>query len=193
MKLLIALGAVLALLAVALVIWSPWSGPSLVARDLVVVPYRASVPSNWQVTTETTDATFSVVGPRDWSALVKGDTAAVARAETAAKQDPESMVYLYVDPSDTVYADNAKDAASQLQSALGGRLVEQGTREVGGRQALEVGGVIPLGESGAQLRLYAVAVKDEPKMLMIFLCPPSLYEQWRPTFDAVVNSVTFTG
>jgi hypothetical protein len=160
---------------------------------MVVVPYQVSVPSNWQATTETTAATFTVFGTRDWSALVKGDPAGVARAEAAATQDPESLVYLYVDPSDDVSADTAQDAASQLQGALGGRLVEQGTRDVAGKKALEVAGVIPLGESGAQLRLYAVAVKDDPRMLMIFLSPPSLYDQWKPTFDAIVDSVKYTG
>jgi hypothetical protein len=190
---LVALGAVVALLAVGLLIWSPWSGPDLVSRDMVVVPYSVSVPSDWQTTTETTDATFTVFGAKDWSALVKGESDAISSAQTAAKQDPQSLVYLYVDASDNVYAETPVDAASQLQSALGGRLVEQGTRDVGGKKGLEVGGVIPLGESGAQLRLYAVAVKDDPRMLMIFLCPPSIYEQWRPTFDAMVDSVKYTG
>jgi serine/threonine protein kinase len=192
--LLVALGAVVVLLAAALLVWRPWAGPDLAARDLVVVPYRAEVPEEWQQVTETVDATFTVLGPQDWSGLIAGEEAVVADAENALEDDPASLVQMYVDPSDYVSAETPADAASQLQGYLpyGGRLVEQGTRDVAEREGLEVGGLVPLGESG-QLRVYAVAVSEEPRMLMIFLCPPSLYDEWRPVFDAVVDSVEYTG
>jgi serine/threonine protein kinase len=192
--LLVALVAVVVLVGVGLLIWRPWSGPSLVPRDLVVVPYRASLPDDWQTTTETVDATYSLFGTKNWSGLINDDEDTLADAEKALTEDPESLVYLYVDPSDSVFADTPADAASQLQGLFsnGGRLVEQGTRDVAGRKGLEVGGVVQLGEK-SQLRLYAVAVKDDPRMLMVFLCPPSLYDEWRPTFDEIVDSVVYTG
>jgi hypothetical protein len=191
--LLIALAAVLVLVAGVLLVWQPWSGPDLTPRDLVVVPYQASVPEDWQATTETSNGTFTVLGPKDWSGLISGDEATVSQAETAATEDPESLVYLYVDASEGVYADTAEDAASQLAGSLpeGTRLVPQGEREVAGRAAVEVGGVVPLGES--QLRLYAVALKEDPRALFVFACPTALYDEWRPTFDEIVDSVTYTG
>jgi hypothetical protein len=30
-------------------------------------------------------------------------------------------------------------------------------------------------------------------LFMLFVCPNDLYDEWRPTFDAIVDSVTFTG
>jgi hypothetical protein len=126
--------------------------------------------------------------------LINGDEDVISQAETAATDDPESLVYLYVDASEGVYADTAEDAASQLAGALPSesRLVPQGERQVAGRAAVEVGGVVPLGESG-QLRLYAVALKEDPRALFLFACPTALYDEWRPTFDDIVDSVTYTG
>jgi hypothetical protein len=36
-------------------------------------------------------------------------------------------------------------------------------------------------------------VQDDPRLFLLFICPASIYEEWQPTFDAIVDSVTFTG
>jgi hypothetical protein len=180
-------------LVVGLVVWSPWSGPDLVSRDLVVVPFSAEVPDDWEPVTVTGDLAFTVLGPRDWSSLYgEEEEASLAEAEQALQDDPESLVHLYVDPSDEIYVEAAEDLASYLQGELpGSRIVGQGTRTVDGREALEAGGVFPVGDG--QARLYAVTLQSDPRLLLMFWSPLSLYEEWRPTFDQIVDSVRFTG
>jgi hypothetical protein len=184
--------ALVAVLAAGLVIWSPWSGPSLVTQDLVVVPFAADLPDDWEVTPVTGDIAYSVAGTRDWSGLATDDSDAVAAAETALADDPESLVHLYVDGSDNVYTDDAQGLADQLQSGFDeARFVAQGTRQVDDREAFTAGGVAEFG--GEQLRFYGVTVQDEPRLLLLFVAPAALYDEWKPTFDRIADSVTFTG
>jgi hypothetical protein len=187
----VVLAVVVVLVAVA-AIWRPWSGPDLVARDFVVVPFRAEVPEDWETYTVTGDLAYAVLGTRDWTGLAAQDATALADAETALTEDPESLVHLYVDGSDNVYTSDAQGLADQLQSGFeGSRVVAQGERQVDGRDAFTASGVAPAGDG--QLRMYAVTLQDEPRLLLIFVSPADLYEKWKPTFDAVVDSVTFTG
>lgn len=184
--------ALVVVLAAVAAIWRPWSGPSLVAEDFVVVPFQADVPDDWETYTVTGDLAYAVLGARDWTGLSADDGTAVADAETALTDDPESLVHLYVDGSDNVYTSDAKGLADQLQSGFdNARMVAQGTRQVDGRDAFAASGVVPLGDG--QLRVYAVTLQDEPRLLMVFIAPSELYDEWKPTFDAVVDSVTFTG
>jgi hypothetical protein len=184
--------ALVAVLAAGLVIWSPWSGPSLVTRDLVVVPFAADLPDDWQVTPVTGDIAYSVAGSRDWSGLSTDDSDAVAAAETALTDDPESLVHLYVDGSDNVYTTDAQGLADQLQSGFDeARFVAQGTREVDGREAFTASGVAQF--AGGQLRFYGVTLQDEPRLLLLFVAPAALYDEWKPTFDRIADSVTSTG
>jgi hypothetical protein len=189
--LLAALALVVALV-VGLVVWSPWSGPDLVSRDLVVVPYAADVPDDWETFTVTGDLAYAVLGTRDWTQFAVDDGQAVADAETALTDDPESLVHLYVDMSDNVYTSDAQGLAEQIAGlAEGSRIVAQGTLQVDEREAFAAGGVAPLGDG--QLRLYAVTLQDEPRLMLLFICPEPLYEEWRPVFDRIVDSVHFTG
>jgi hypothetical protein len=184
--------AVVAVLVAVAAIWRPWSGPDLVARDFVVVPFRADVPEDWETYTVTGDLAYAALGTRDWTGLSAYDDTAIADAETALTDDPESLVHLYVDGSDNVYTSDAQGLADQLQSGFdNSRMVAQGTRQVDGRDAFTASGVVPLGDG--QLRVYAVTLQDEPRLLLVFISPTALYEEWKPTFDAVVDSVTFTG
>jgi hypothetical protein len=189
---LVAAIALVVVLAVALVVWRPWAGPDLVTRDFVVVPFQADVPAEWEEFAVSGDSPYMVLGPRDWTGLVADDSEAVAAAETALTEDPDSLVHLYVDPAFTVYASDPQGLADAVQAEMeGSTIVGRGTREVDGREAFTAGGVGPLGEG--QLRVYAVTIQDEPRLFMLFVAPIALYDQWEPTFDAIVDSVTFTG
>jgi hypothetical protein len=184
--------ALVVVLAAALVVWRPWSGPDLVTRDLVVVPFSADAPDDWETFAATGDLVYSVLGSRDWTGLAIDDTAAVADAEAALTDDPESLVHLYVDASENVDADDPQGLADQVQATFdGARIVGQGTRQVDGRDALTAGGVMPFGDG--QLRVYAVTLQDDPRLFLLFLSPASLYDEWKPTFDEIVDSVRFTG
>ena len=153
------------------------------------------MPVDWETYTYPDDLTYSVLGSRDWSGLKQDDSTAIAESETAFTDDPESLIHLYVDGAEEVYAEDAQGLADQVTSIFGEeRLVGQGTRQVDGREAFTAGGVVPFGEDGQeQLRVYAVTVQDDPRLFMLFLCPASLYEEWQPTFDEIVDSVRFTG
>ena len=184
--------ALLAVLAAGLFVWQPWAGPTLTTRDLVVVPFRADVPADWEAFAVTGDTPYTVLGSRDWTGLFPEEDEAVAAAEAALTDDPESLVHLFVDPAYTVYASDAKGLAEQVQVGWdGSTVVAQGTRQVDGREAFAAGGLAPLGDG--QVRVYAVTVQDEPRLFMIFVCPNELYDEWKPTFDAIVDSVSFTG
>ena len=186
--------AVVVALAVGLLVWSPWAGPSLETEDFIVVPFQADVPDDWETYTFTDDLTYSVLGSRDWSGLKQGDSTAIADSEAAFTDDPESLVHLYVDGAESIYTDDAKGLAEQVTSIFGeGRLVGQGTRQVDNREAFTAGGVVPFNDDGEQLRVYAVTIQDEPRLFLLFLCPASLYDEWQPTFDEIVDSVRFTG
>jgi hypothetical protein len=177
---------------VGLLVWSPWSGPDLERRDFVVVPFAADVPDDWEVFTETGDLAYAVLGTSDWTGFAVDDGQAVEDAEAALTDDPESLVHMYVDMSDNIYTSDTQGLADQIQAlSEGSRIVGQGTRQVDGREAFTAGGVTPLGDG--QLRLYAVTLQDEPRLLLLFVSPASLYDEWKPTFDAIVDSVTFTG
>ncbi len=189
---LVAALALVVALAAGLLVWSPWAGPDLASEDLVVVPFSADVPDDWEPVTVTGDIAFTVLGSQDWSALYDEDEPSMAAAEQALQDDPESLVHLYVDPSDAIFVEASEDLASYLQGELpGSRIVGQGMRTVDGREALEAGGVVPVGDG--QARLYVVTLQSDPRLLLMFWCPVSLYEDWRPTFDEIVDSVRFTG
>jgi len=184
--------ALLAVIAAALVVWSPWSGPDLESRDLVVVPFSADLPDDWAVTPVTGDIAYSVAGTRDWSGLSTDDSDALAAAETALTDDPESLVHLYVDGSDSVYTEDAQGLADQLQAGFtDSRFVAQGTRTVDDREAFTASGVVEFGDG--QLRMYGVTVQDEPRVLLLFIAPAALYDEWKPTFERIADSVAFTG
>jgi serine/threonine protein kinase len=184
--------ALVAVLAAALVIWSPWSGPTLARQDLVVIPFAADLPDDWEVSPVTGDLAYSVAGTRDWSGLSTDDADVMAQAETALTEDPESLVHLYVDGSDNVYTSDSKGLADQLQSGFeDSRFVAQGTRQVDGREAYTASGIVEFGDG--QVRIYAVTLQDEPRVLLLFVAPSALYDEWKPTFDAIADSVTFTG
>jgi hypothetical protein len=191
---LIAALALVAALVVGLLVWSPWA-PSLETEDFIVVPFQADVPDDWETYTYPDDLTYAVLGSRDWSGLKQDDSTAVAESETAFTDDPESLIQLYVDGAESIYVEDAQSLADQVTGIFGeGRLVGQGMRQVDGREAFTAGGVVPFGDDGQQqLRVYAVAVQDEPRLFMLFICPASVYEEWRPTFDEIVESVRFTG
>jgi hypothetical protein len=184
--------ALLAVLAAGLVIWQPWAGTDLASRDLVVVPFQADVPTDWEAFSVTGDTPYSVLGTQDWTGLFAEESDAVAAAGAALTDDPESLVCLFVDPAYNVYASDPQGVADQVQSLWeGSTMVAQGTRQVDGREAFTAGGLAPLGDG--QVRVYAVTLQDEPRLSMLFVAPNALYDEWKPTFDAVVDSVTFTG
>jgi hypothetical protein len=180
-------------LVVGLLVWRPWA-VSLETEDFIVLPFQADVPDDWQTYPVTGDQTYSVLGSRDWTGLATEDSDAVAESEKAFTDDPESLIHLYVDGSESIYTDNPQDFADQVTSLFGeGRLVGRGERQVDGRAALTAGGVVPFDDNGGQLRIYAVTLQDDPRLFMLFICPASLYEEWQPTFDDIVDSVRFTG
>jgi hypothetical protein len=179
-------------LAVVLLVWRPWSGPSLTAQDFVVVPFQGQVPDDWEGFTVTGDAPYTVFASRDWRGLSTDDSDVLSQAETALTDDPESLVQMYVDPAYAVYASDAQGLADFMQSETeGSRFVGRGTLQVDGREAFVASGVGPLGDG--QVRFYAVTLQDEPRLFMLFVSPNDLYDEWKPTFDEIVDSVRFTG
>src|SRR4051794_35729753 len=155
-------------LAVVLLVWRPWAGTSLTAQDFVVVPYQGQVPDDWEPFTVTGDTPYTVFGQQDWTGLIVDDSDAVSRAETALTDDPESLVFLSVDPAYSVFASDAQGLADYLQSDTeGSRFVGRGTRQIDGREAFVASGVAPLGDG--QVRFYAVTLQDEPRLFMLFV------------------------
>jgi serine/threonine protein kinase len=178
--------------AAVLLVWRPWSGPSLETQDFVVVPFQGDVPDDWKAFTITGDTPYVVLGTHDWRGLATDDSDALAQAETALTDDPGSLIHLYVDPAFNVYTSDAQGLADQVQASTeGSRFVAQGTRQIDGRTAYAASGVAPLGDG--QVRFYAVTLQDEPRLFMLFVCPNDLYDEWKPTFDEIVDSVRFTG
>jgi hypothetical protein len=180
-------------LAVVLLVWRPWAGPSLVAQDFVVVPFQGQVPDDWQDFTVSGDEPYTIFGTRDWRGLlVDQDSDVLAEAGKALSDDPESLIHVFIDPAYWVYTSDSQGLADQVQSMWeGSTLVGQGTRQIDDREAFTASGVAPLGDD--QVRVYAVTLQDEPRLFMLFICPNGLYDEWRPTFYEIVDSVRFTG
>lgn len=38
-----------------------------------------------------------------------------------------------------------------------------------------------------------MTLQDDPRLLLLFVCPAELYDESKPTFDRIVDSVRFTG
>ena len=175
-----------------LLVWRPWSGPTLETQDFVVLPFQADVPDDWQVFTVPEEPAYAVLGTHDWRGLKAQDGDTFAEAESALTDDPESLIHLYVDEATDYYVADSKGLADQVQANTdGSRFVAQKTREVDGRQAFTASGVAPLGDG--QVRFYAVTLQEDPRLYMLFVCPSDLYDEWKPTFDQIVDSVRYTG
>jgi hypothetical protein len=43
------------------------------------------------------------------------------------------------------------------------------------------------------LEFYGIYMREEPAALLVFWSPKSVYDDWRPTFDHVVGSLSYTG
>jgi serine/threonine protein kinase len=179
--------------AVALVVWRPWAGTSLVTRDFITVPFEGQMPDDWQDFTTTGDTAYTLFGTHDWRGLlVDQDPDVLADAEKALTEDPESLIHVYIDRAYNVYTSDAKGLADQVQSQWPeSTLVGQGTRQIDDREAFTASGVAPLGDG--QVRVYAVTLQDDPRLFMLFICPNALYDEWRPTFYEIVDSVHYTG
>jgi hypothetical protein len=186
----VAYAAVAAVLVVGavLLIWRPWAGPDLETRQLGVVPYQADLPAGWQAHAPADGSTSVTFGPSDLYDPTTADADSLATAAGIAADDPERLVSLYVDPAGGLEDELPDDVASQVLSAFpdGSGLTATGTVQVAGQDAVELEGVYRL--SGDQeLRIYGASVGGQ--VLLIFAAPTAIYDDWKPTFDDILDSV----
>jgi hypothetical protein len=188
---------VVAVLATAgiLALWRPWT-PRYVLHDLAVVPYSAELPADWQARTVRAGHTFRVYGARDWSALVNLDPQGGPAIGTAAADDPDSAVFCYVDNAEGIRLGTPEVISHELETwkymPPGSHVTARTTLTVAERPALALTGLTPVGH-GEQLEFYGMYMLVEPSILLICWSPTSVYGDWRPTFDHVVRSLTYTG
>jgi serine/threonine protein kinase len=178
-----------------LALWRPWT-PRFVTRDLALVPYGAELPTDWKAWTVRGNHTFRVYGARDWSAFANRDPQGTAAIATAAVADPDSAVFCYVDDADSMTWGPPEVIAHGLQTWVymppGAHVTATWTLKVAERDALALTGLAPVGH-GEQLEFYGIYMREEPAALLIFWSPKSVYDDWRPTFDHVVGSLSYTG
>ncbi|MFL6131260.1 MAG: hypothetical protein ACJ72A_00555 [Nocardioidaceae bacterium] len=60
------------------------------------------------------------------------------------------------------------------------------------RPAVSVTGNVQVG-TGEELEFYGINMQEEPSALLLFWSPQSVYNDWRPTFTHVVQSLTYAG
>ncbi|MGY1808875.1 serine/threonine-protein kinase [Blastococcus sp. SYSU D00669] len=182
--------AVAALAAVALVLalWRPWSsGPDLETRELVVVPYAADLPADWEMhpVQDVTDAL--VFGPAGLVVPTGGNGEEFA---DVAAEEPERSVGVHVSPGTGLEDEALGDLPGQIATAFPGEMDVRvaGPAEVAGQDGFRLEGTYRLGE--ADLGIHGVVVGGE--ILLICAAPESIFDDWRPTFEEITASVRAT-
>jgi serine/threonine protein kinase len=185
----VAYAAVAAVLVVgAVLVWRPWAGPDLGTRQLGVVPYQADLPKGWQSHAPADSTNAVTFGPPDLYNPSSSYSGTLNTAAGIAAADPERLVSLFVDPAQGLEDELPDDVAGQILSAFpdGSGLTATGTVQVAGQDAVELEGVYRL--SGDQeLRVYGASVGG--KILLLFAAPTAIYDDWKPTFIDILDSV----
>jgi len=142
------------------------------------------------------DHTFTVYGARDWSAFANRDDKGATAIAAAAADDPDSAVFCYVDASEGIRGGPPDVIARELEAWVymppGSHVTATGTLSVAGRPAVSVTGNVQVG-TGEELEFYGINMQEEPSALLLFWSPRSVYNDWRPTFTHVVQSLTYAG
>jgi hypothetical protein len=171
-----------------LLIWRPWSGPDLETRQLGVVPYQADLPADWQAQAPADGTNAVTFGPSDLYNPTSTDSDTLSTAAGIAADDPERLVTLYVDPASGLEDELPDDVATQILSAFpaGSGLTATGTVQVAGQDAVELEGVYRL-SGDEELRVYGASVGGQ--VLLLFAAPTAIYDDWKPTFEDILDSV----
>ena len=183
----IAAAALLVVVGV-LALWRPWS-ESLATQRLVVIPYQADLPTDWDVYPVLGEQVFAVAGSRDWTAAFStGDEDLDRQLEMAAAEDPDSAAFMGVDDAQEIHATSADNVAKYFQDENPeGRILPDGELEVDGLQAFAASGVFPVRDQ--QFRMYAVVVNEEPRAVFLFVAPNAVFDEWQPVFADIVDSL----
>ncbi|MGY1619460.1 serine/threonine-protein kinase [Geodermatophilus sp. SYSU D00691] len=186
----VAAALLLAVVAVLALVWRPWAADPPLERQLVE-GFTARVPADWQRFAEPDSADDVVLSTRDWRPLfVEDDSTAAA---TAAHDDPDSVVGVYADTDDRLNSDSPSQQVELVAAALpGASLANDGTTEVAGQEFASFSGTMALGDV-EELHVRGVVALAEPRLLLVFFAPHSVADEWRPTFQQVLDSVRAEG
>ncbi len=191
---LMALGAVVVLLCVAVLLFSqmlPWNKP--VRFQAEGVPFTLNVPNNWEIRPiGKGGSTVSVLSEYDLTALFADQPDAPAIAADQVAKDPSSVVGVAV--YHAAAGRSGQSASAQIDMAealLPGRdpaLRHHGRESVGDAEGQRMEGSISLSET-VTLQVRVLVLDTDPVGFLVFFAPPSQFDEHREIFDEVADSL----
>jgi hypothetical protein len=157
------------------------------------VPYTLEVPKGWTPRGRIGgDSTVSVLSPADLTALFADEPDALAAAARTVDQDPASVVGLTIYHQAAVLSGQSATTRISVAEALlpgkDARLTDRGRASIGEVEAQVMEGTLPL-SSSVTLQVRLCILETDPRQLLVFFSPTSLFEKNRPVFDEVAKSL----
>ncbi|GAB3300485.1 hypothetical protein GCM10027451_02800 [Geodermatophilus aquaeductus] len=188
-RLLVAGTAALLAVAAVLALWRPWSGgPDLVDRTLVE-GWTATVPEEWAPARVGGRAGFSVLAPRDWTAVFRSE-AGRAEAAAAVEEDPDAVVGVYGEIAEGLDAPTPVALVGLVEPHLAApvTLTPGEATRLAGRDAVAFTGTLSL-DADRSLLLSGAVTTEEPRLLVVTFRPLAVADAWRPVVQRVLGSV----
>ncbi|MDQ0864807.1 serine/threonine-protein kinase [Arthrobacter globiformis] len=194
------LGSVVAvlvlILAAALVLPQLLSAEERVTFRASDIPYTLEVPRSWTPRSRMGgDSTVSVLSPADVTALFADEPDAPAVVARIAGQDPASVVGLTIyHQAAVVSGQSPATRVSVAEALLPGkdpRLADRGPAKIGEVKAQVMEGTLPL-SSSVTLQVRVCILETDPRQLLVFFAPTSLFEKNSAVFDKVADSLRRT-
>ncbi|SNS35218.1 Serine/threonine protein kinase [Geodermatophilus pulveris] len=160
------------------------------------LPYTLEAPADWRVQTyEVGDSSVTVLSPTALTGLFADDPAGMQAAAAAVTEDPGAAVGLAVYHRPRLGGDDPAGQLLAAQAVLPGQDADlrPGDRaRAGDLGATAMSGTLGLGDE-ASLQLRVLAVDSEPRQLLVFFAPPSVFAAHAATFDRVQASLDAAG
>lgn len=160
------------------------------------VPYTLEVPKSWTPRSRMGgDSTVSVLSPADVTALFADEPDAPAVVARVAGQDPASVVGVTIYHQAAVVSGHSPATRVGVAEALlpgqDPRLADRGRTKIGEVEAQVMEGTLPL-SSSVTLQVRVCILETDPRQLLVFFAPTSLFEKSSPVFDKVADSLRRT-
>lgn len=191
---LVALGAVVVLLCVAGLLFSPmlpWNKP--VPFQAEGVPFTLNVPVDWEHRTSGAGgSTVSVLSEYDLAAFFADDPIAPAAVAEQINEDASNVVGVAIYHGATGWSGESTTAnLGTAEALLPGRdatLRDQGEVTVGDVKAQRMEGSISLSDT-ATLQVRVLVLETDPVGFLVFFAPSSEFNEHREVFDEVADSL----
>ena len=159
------------------------------------VPYTLDVPANWSRHTHLAgDSTVTVLSPTDLTGLFADNPAGMRAAAAAVASDASSVVGLAIYHRARLDSDAPAGQLGPAQALLPGQDVELRPGKivtVGDIEATDMPGAFGLGKD-ASLQVRVLALRSNPRQILVLFAPPSVFAQQTETFARVTDSLATT-